>query len=128
MDIDVFDEEVEGYVRFGEDTEVLLLYLDKVAVGKIKTKAKKLAKKGGMEYEDAFTYLLGKAAVKGWRKIDDHKHPGLMFNNKKFPFSEDNRDFLMRKSIDFSAFVNVNVVDPDSFREEEEAKEEIKKL
>lgn len=124
---DVFETDVEEYVQFDSDTEVLLIYLDKQAVGEIRKKAKKLSSKSSMEYEDAFNYLLGKKAVKGWRKINDQKHPGLIFNKKPFSFSEENRDFLMRKSIDFSTFVNATAVDADSFREEEEAKEETKK-
>ena len=126
-DIDVFDEEKENYVQFDDDTEVLLVYLDKSAVGEIRKKAKKLASKSSMEYDVAFNFLLGKAAVKGWRKIKDPKHPGLIFNKKPFPFNEDNRDFLMRKSIDFSTFINSNTVDPEPFRDEEEVKEEAKK-
>lgn len=126
--IDVFNEEQEKHVQFDSDTEVLLSYLDKSDVGEIRKKAKKLASKSSMEYDAAFNFLLGKRAVKGWRKINDHKHPGLMFNKKPFPFNEENRDFLMRKSIDFASFVNSNTVDPEPFREEEEAKEETKNV
>lgn len=125
-EIDVFDGEKEGPVQFKVDTNVTLVYQDKAACGAIRKKAKKLATKSGMEYDDAFNLLLGRAAVKGWAHINKKNHPGLIFNNKPFPFTEDNRDFLMRKSIDFSSFVNANVVDPDSFREEEEEKEEAK--
>lgn len=125
-DIDVFGEEKEKFVQFDDDTEVLLVYLDKSAVGEIRKRAKKLDSKSNMEYDAAFNYLLGKAAVKGWRKIKDHKHPGLIFNKKPFPFNEDNRDFLMRKSIDFASFVNGNTVDPEPFREEEEANKDTK--
>ena len=126
--IDVFNGDQEKYIQFDSDTEVLIAYLDKSDVGEIRKKAKKLASKSNMEYEEAFNFLLGKRAVKGWRKVKDHKHPGLIFNNKPFPFNEDNRDFLMRKSIDFASFVNGNTVDPEPFREEEEAKEETKNV
>lgn len=126
--IDVFDDEKKEHVQFDSDTEVLLVYLDKSDVGEIRKKAKKLASKSNMEYDEAFNFLLGKKAVIGWRKVGDHKHPGLIFNNKPFPFNEDNRDFLMRKSIDFASFVNSNTVDPEPFREEEEAKEETKNV
>ena len=125
-EIDVFGDEQENYVQFDKDTEVLLAYLDKADVGVIRKKAKALAKKSAMEYDDAFNLLLGRKAVKDWRNIKKNSHPGLIFNKKPFPFTEENRDFLMRKSIDFSSFVNASVVDPDSFREEEEEKEKAK--
>ena len=125
-ELDIFDEEKEIHVRYDEDTEVLLVYLDKSAVSEIRKKAKKLSGKSNLEYDVAFNYLLGKKAVKGWRNTKDHKKTGLLFNKKPFHFTEENRDFLMRKSIDFASFVNSNTVDPEPFREEEEAKEETK--
>ena len=54
--------------------------------------------------------LLARRVVKGWEN--------LTVGGKEFPYSQENCDFLMAKSYQFSDFVNVTCVEMTCFVEE----------
>lgn len=100
-------EKPQTWFDFDEDTEVLIEYTQKEDLEEIRQISSRQAKMTRSENVDSIAnVLLGKRKVKGWRKKDDHSHPGLIVNGEPFPFSEQNVSFLMQKSLDFSAFVN----------------------
>ena len=119
------NEEKQKHVQFDEDTEVLVRFVGKKELAELQRKAQKAARLGGADAKDVFNQKLGKAAVKGWRKIGDHGHPGLVVDGKPFPFTEENLALLMEHSLDFSAFVNATAIEAKEFldddREELEA-------
>ena len=108
-ELKIFDkgDKPQGWFDFDEDTEVLIEYTEKEDLEEIRQIALRQAKMARSENVDSIAnVLLGKRKVKGWRKKDDHTHPGLIVNGEPFPYSEKNIAFLMQKSLDFSAFVN----------------------
>ena len=122
----IFEGDREVWTQFDKDAEVLIRYINKEELRKITTKASKQARLISGDMSAIADRDLGRAAVKGWRKIEDHKHPGLMLKGKPLEFSQSNLDMLMQKSIEFSNFVNTNCVDAQQFVEAEEAQEDLK--
>ena len=57
--------------------------------------------------------LLGRASVRGWK--------GFTANGEPFPYSGENRDFLMRKSVEFARFVNSACMDMQRLAGQERA-------
>lgn len=111
----LFSGEKKRFVQFDEDTEVLLLHIDKEALTEITKKAAKAARISGGDAKEIFNQRLGRAAVLGWRNVDNHAHPGLIVDNQPFPYSTANVDLLMRKSLEFSSFVNSEACDSVQF-------------
>lgn len=120
--IGIFDEEKSKWIQFDGDTEVLIKLATKSELRKINQKAAKRAKLNTLNVGDVSEQMLGRVVVKGWRKITDHDHPGIIVNDKPLPFTPENIDLLMTGSIKFSRFVNDMCVDEDEFTDEEETK------
>ncbi|MBA4395705.1 MAG: hypothetical protein C0407_19300, partial [Desulfobacca sp.] len=95
-------------------------YVTRQDLRKINSKSSKASRLAKEDMSDYSNCLLGRAAVLGWRKVDDHDHPGLIVKGRPFPFSQDNLDILMTKSLDFSKFVNDVCVDAEMFDLEDE--------
>jgi hypothetical protein len=114
-EIGLYEEGRRKWLPYDEDTEVCIELLSKEQVRQINQKAAKAGKRAG-EMGDK---LLGRAAVKGWRKTDDHEHPGFMVKGIPFQFDQENLDTLMTRNTDFSAFVNKNCLNEDAFIEED---------
>ena len=122
----LFTSEKKRTVQFDADTEVLIKHIDKEALSEISRKAGKAARLSGGDAKEIFNQRLGRAAVLGWRKIGDHNHPGLIVDDQPFAFTEANLDLLMKKSLEFSAFVNEEATDSVSFLDEEKESAVIK--
>lgn len=126
MELGIFDEEKTKWIQYDEDTEVCIKHTGKEVLKAINTKAAKIAKLTGADYGGVNNKLLGRATVHGWRKIDDHNHPGLMLKKQPLSFTPENIDMLMKKSLEFSNFVNENCLDSKLFLNSEEEKEDTK--
>ncbi|HDH51215.1 MAG TPA: hypothetical protein ENH31_00325 [Nitrospirae bacterium] len=125
-DIKIFDrgDKPQAWIEFDEDTEVLLEYTEKDDLEEIRAIANKQAKLARTDNtEGIFNVLLGKRKVKDWRKRSDHSHPGLLVNGEPFPFSEENVVFLMKRSLDFSSFVNETCLRYKNFDQAERERE-----
>ena len=116
----IFDDEKKQWLQFDEDTEVLIKLITKEGLRKIMQKATKRSKLTGEDIADISDALLGREAVLGWRKIEDHNHPGLIVSGQPLPFTPENINMLMKKSIAFSRFVNDACVDETAFLKEDE--------
>lgn len=121
--VGIFDEERTKWIQFDEDTEVHIRFIGKEELRKIFKKAEKTAKLTGADSTEISNRELGRTCVLGWRKIDDYNHPGLIVNNKPLSFTPDNIDMLMKRSLDFSRFINENAIDSKLFLEEEQERE-----
>lgn len=113
--IGIFQGEKKRWVQYDQDTEILIKHIGKPALSEINQKAQKTARLSGADAKDLFNQRLGRAAVLGWRNIDDHQHPGFIVDEQPLPFSEQNLDMLMRESLEFSAFVNAEAIDSQQF-------------
>ncbi|RJQ44443.1 MAG: hypothetical protein C4538_10515 [Nitrospiraceae bacterium] len=116
------DEEKNRWFQFDIDTEVQIKLITKRDLREIARKAAKRAKLTGEDEGDIADRLLGRAAVMGWRKMDDHNHPGIIVNDQPCTFCPENIDVLITRSIKFSRFVNQMCIDEDEFLEETETK------
>jgi len=125
-ELGVFDEPKDKWIQYDEDTEVQIRHIGKEELRKINLKAAKTAKLTGVDSVAINNKMVGRAAVLGWRKIDDHSHPGLKMKGQPLPFTQENIDMLMRRSLEFSNFVNENCLDSKLFLDEIEEKEETK--
>ena len=107
--VGIFDAPPRKWFPYDADTEVDLEFISKERMNKILTKAEAAAKKMGSPQALVYDMFLGKAAVQGWRHIDQEKnpdHPGLLLpNGNPLHFSEGNRNLLMRGCAEFSGFV-----------------------
>lgn len=118
--VGIFETPPQKWFKYDNDTEVLIQYIDK---GKVNTilmngaeAAKKMKAKPGI-LQDIF---LGKAAVFGWRKIDDEAHPGfLMPDGTPIPFTDENRNRLITKNQRFSEWVYRICTDDMQFLDDE---------
>lgn len=122
----LFSTEKKRTVQFDADTEVLIKHIDKEALSELSRKANKAARLSGGDAKEIFNQRLGRAAVLCWRKIDDHSHPGLIVDDQPFPFNETNLDLLMKKSLEFSAFVNEEATDSVQFLDDVAEKAAVK--
>ena len=108
----------QKWIQFDEDTEILLEYTEKDDLDELKEKAIEMATVNQREDGDKiFNMLLGKEKVKGWRKIDDHNHPGFIMEGKPFEFNEKNVKFMMNRHLRFSQFVSKNILKLKNFVE-----------
>ena len=113
----VFENDRIKWFPFDEDTEVCIKHVGKEELNKIRGKAVKAAKLAGADIAAVMNQRLGKAAVLGWRKVEEPEHPGLIINGQPFPFNDQNRDFLMAKSLEFSNFVNETAINSREYLE-----------
>lgn len=120
--VGIFDTPPRRWFSYDNDTEVDLEFISKERMGKIVTKADSAAKKVGGAQGVIYDMFLGKAAAHGWRHKDQEKnpsHPGLLLpNGNPIPFSEENRNLLMRSCAEFSTFVFRTCTDSAKFLEE----------
>lgn len=119
-ELGIFDEEKIRWMQFDEDTEIQIRCIGKESLTAISRKSEKAARLSGSDSGDIFNQILGEKAVLGWRNIFNHEHPGLVLQKQPLPFSEQNRNMLMKKSIEFSSFVNSNCTNSRLFLEEVE--------
>jgi len=123
-----FEEEVTRWVKYQEDTEVLLCFVDREALVAINEKAEAISRK--VKDPTAISHItkreLGRTIVKGWRKINDHSHPGFTIAGKPLPFTPENLDRMVKKSVEFFSFISREGSNPATFLQEEEAREESK--
>lgn len=115
----IFDDERKKWIQFDSDAEVELVFLDREGLVRIGEKGEKVAKRTGAIPTNIVNIFLGRRCVQGWRKIDDHSHPGLTVGGKPLEFSQKNLDMLMLKCLEFSKFVNDAVTDSKLFIDEE---------
>ncbi len=118
----IFEGERKKWIQYDADTEVLIKLIGKEELRDIMNKATKSARLTGVDISDFADARLCKAAVLGWRKIDDHDHPGLLFGEQEqpLPFTPENVSMLMKKSITFSKFVNEHAMNEAGFLQEDE--------
>jgi len=126
-EIGIFNEDKSKWIQFDSDTEVHIRHIGRQELKKLQRKASKAANISDVDEIDYFNGRLGRAAVLGWRKIKDHKHPGFMRDGVPISFSEDNLDTFMNDWLDFSNFVNTHAIDTKIFLEEKEKKASEKK-
>ena len=115
-ELDIFEHAPKRWFDYGGDSEVLLLYAGKEVLTRIRHKAAEIAAKTGGDFNAISIRLVGRYAVKGWRKKSDHNHPGLTVSGQPIPYSGESLDILMRRSNEFSDFVNRKCADADFFR------------
>jgi len=127
-EIGIFDDERKKWIQFDEDTEVLIRFIDRRELRKIQSKAEKTARLTGADADEIANRYLGRSAVLGWRKINDHSHPGLMIQGRPLPYTPENVDMLMTRSLEFSKFVNEHCVNSKIFLQEDEEIEEVKNV
>lgn len=123
----IFTNDREKWVPFDEDTEVLIRFIGKEELTAINRKAEKAAKLAGGDSSEIFNRFLAEKSVLGWRNVSDHNDPGIEIpdpNNDrvwiKWPFTPENRNYLMKKSIPFSTFVNATCTNDKTFIEDDE--------
>lgn len=109
------DEGAEKWIQFDRDTEVLVKLQPRAALKSLARKAEKSARLTGENERDIFNLLLAKSAIKGWRKTDDHAHPGLTVNGQPLPFTLENVKMLMEKSTEFFRFIDNYAVNSREF-------------
>lgn len=116
--IGIFAEQKQQWVQIDEDTEVLIRFVDKEELHALNRKADKTARLTKGDVSVIGTRLLGEVAVFGWRKINDHNHPGLLdAKGNPIPFTAENRNMLMKRCREFSNFVNETAIDSSVFLE-----------
>jgi hypothetical protein len=119
-EIGIFNDEKKKWIQFDSDTEVLIKHIDRQGLNKLRRKAQKAANISDVDATEYFNLRLGREAVHGWRKINDHSHPGLTLQGRPLEFNRENLDMLMSRSLDFSNFVNENAIDAKIFLEEQQ--------
>ena len=116
--VGIFSTPPEKHFLYGGDTEILIRYINKEELSKIIQKSDSVAKKLGANNSSLYDIFLGRAAVLGWRKQDDHEHPGLeMPDGSAIPFTDENRDKMMKRCREFAAFVLRYATDSQGFLE-----------
>jgi hypothetical protein len=117
----IFDEAPKAWIDFDDDTEVLIEYLDRPDAIALHKEVDKLTARTGGDRQIIWGRELGKKVVHGWRHKDQKKnpdHPGLVLpGGAPLPFNEANRDLMMKKCREFSAFVNESAIDGKIFLE-----------
>lgn len=120
MKIGIFETPPQKWFPFDKDTEVLIQYIEKAKLNVILMNGADAAKKMKAKSGSVQDIFLGKAAVFGWRKMDDHDHPGmLMPNGDPLPFSPESRNLVITKSQRFSEFVYRIATDETKFLEDD---------
>lgn len=121
MELGNLDRDLEVWVPFGDDGEVLIKYVPKDELLSISEKATKRKWNNHRMTEEVDPTLanriLGRAAVRDWKN--------LTVGGEPLPFSCDNLDMLMGKSYVFSNFINQVATDIQAFieqRKEDEGK------
>ncbi len=109
MDISAITEsQLQVWVQFDEETEVLIEYVPRHELLKIYKKSVVVKYKNHQKVEEysqeTGDKLLGLAAVKDWRPIPPGK--GFTLNSEPFPCTPENVETLMVKWNEFSRFVH----------------------
>lgn len=124
----IFEEKVKRWVRFDEDTEVFLEYLDKSAARVLNKDVDKIVARTGSDWQKIWEQKVGEKTVFGWRHIDQKKnpdHPGILLpGGAPLHFSAENRDLMMRSCREFSMFVGSTTIDASIFLEQQQEAEE----
>ena len=130
--VGLFDAPPRKWFPYDSDTEVELEHISKDRMNKIVNKAEDAAKKTGSAQGMIYDMFLGKAAVHGWRHIDQAQnpgHPGLLLpNGNPLCFSDDNRNLLMKGCAEFSGFVYRTCTGSLNFLEEDPVVDDQKTL
>lgn len=120
--VGVFSVAPRKKFKFDDDTVVELEFISKERMAKIIAKADTAAKKVGGVQSVIYDMFLGKAAVHGWNHMDQVKNPGhaglTLPNGSQLPFSEENRNMLMKSCSEFSTFVFRTCTDSSKFLED----------
>jgi hypothetical protein len=96
----------------------MIRFVDKEELNALNRKADKTARLTKGDVSVIGNRLLGEIAVFGWRKINDHNHPGLLdAKGTPIPFNAENRNMLMKRCREFSNFVNETSIDASVFLE-----------
>lgn len=121
MELGNLNIELEVWVSFGEDGEILVRYIPKdelLAISEKATKRKWINHRMVEEVDPMLANrILGRAAVRDWKN--------LTVGGEPLPFSQENLDMLMGKSYVFSNFINQIATDIQAFieqRREDEGK------
>lgn len=116
MKIGIFETPPQKWFAFDKDTEVLIQYIEKSALNDILMNGADAAKKMKAKVGAVQDIFLGKAAVSGWHKIENHDEPGMLLpNGDPLPFSPENRNLAITKSQRFSEFVYRTATDETNF-------------
>lgn len=118
-ELGIFDEEQIRFIQFDEDTEVQIRFIGKEDLTAINRKAEKAARLSGSDDRAIFNQFLAEKCVLGWRNKFNHEHPGIIVNKQPLPFSPENRAMLMKRSIEFSSFVNSTCTNSRLFLEDQ---------
>lgn len=126
MEIGDIKNELTCWVRFGDDAYVLLRYITRDELNKIRRKATKRELIKGQMFEDTdivdFSLRLGRIAVLDWRN--------LTMKNELFEYNSENRDLLMKRCYEFNDFVQEKCIEITNFIEakEEESKKKLEPI
>lgn len=116
MKIGIFETPPQKWFPFDKDTEVLIGYIEKSQLNDILLKGADAAKKMKAKSGAVQDIFLGKAAVFGWRQIENHDQPGMLLpDGSPLPFSPENRNLAITKSQRFSEFVYRTATDETNF-------------
>ncbi len=99
---------ITAWIPFDGDTEVLLSYISRDELRKIRKEATafRFTDHRMVEETDAgeAERRLGRRAVKDWRALPGR--PGFTMNGAPFPYSPESCDLLMERFNEFALFVN----------------------
>jgi len=114
----IFDDTLQKWIEYDEDTEVLIQYLPKEAAKELSAKVDKIVNRTGSPWAQVWEQKIAEAAVKGWRQMGNHSHPGFVLpDGSPIPFTPENRDMMMKRCREFSTFVTDNAIDAKIFME-----------
>jgi hypothetical protein len=115
MEIGRVGQDIEAWVPFGEDGEVLLAYIPATKLNALvkETTKREIFKGKIVETENPIkaNRKLGELAVRGWKNLTSGGEP--------FEFTPENVQLLMDESYEFSEFVNENCIKIQEFVEAE---------
>jgi hypothetical protein len=116
---------LQAWVPFDDDTEVLLAYVSREDLRRLRKKAASIKFIGHQKTEEVdpkeADKLLGRIAVKNWRALPGR--PGFTMGGKAFPYSVENCDFLMEGLNEFANFINEASIEFSNFVQEEKEQE-----
>ena len=117
--VGIFETPPRKWFPYDTDTEVELEFISKERMSKLIKQADDAAKKIKGTASIIYDMFLGKAAVYGWRNINQDKFPGdpglKLPGGTALPFNENNRNLLMKSCSEFSTFVFRTCTDSANF-------------
>lgn len=122
MNISILKKDtIQAWFPFGDDAEVLIQYVPREELQKMRNKARKISFQNHQKVEifdsTEADKILGNIAVKDWN--------GFTSGGQPFPCTPENIGLLMTKWNEFSLFVNESCVSLEGFIQKE--KEETEK-